>query len=337
MRRGISQPWEDQLARTGIKAEDGGGSARDNASFGAGLSGVVKGTSKNYLDEGTESASASIRPVERLRLQYGLSDGQIMGQLRKVQWFKSLPHSDLAVLYARGRHKFFPRYATIMREGTEGNTFFILLHGVVNVHSSRHGTMRLQSGGSFGEGALVTTRVQREASATAEADCYVLLLTAADVAGLNLVELFAEVRPQVTLQLLRCVHGKCFQSLHKAQQLALAQLVEVREYLCGEVVFAEGDEPSQQTAVFVMVEGHVHLHKRDAISGGQTTIGEHLSTDEYPWFGEGALSSYRPRPCSAVCREATKCLVVRAPAFEEFLELLPAILRDANRTGAAAG
>jgi CRP-like cAMP-binding protein len=263
---------------------------------------------------------------ERLQLECGLSEEQIIGQMRRVRWFRSLPHSKLTRLYQRGRRRLFPRYTTIVREGSESNNFYILLHGQVRMHSTVHGTSALLTvGSSFGEDALIVSRVMREESAVAETDSYVLILSAADMHGMeSALELYAEVRPQVVAQLLERVPA--LSSLTQAVRGTLAPLMEVVEYTSGATVFAEGDEPSPFTAMFIVCEGRVSLHKRDAASGGEANIGWRTPQDEGPWFGEGALANHadggrpRPRPCTAVCTEHTKCVVVRVAHFDRFLE-----------------
>ena len=288
---------------------------------------------------------------ERLQLECGLSDEQIIGQMRRVRWFRSLPHSKLTTLYQRGRHRLFPRYTTIVREGSESNNFYILLHGQVRMHSEVHGkSAQLTVGASFGEDALIVTRVMREESAVAETDSYVLMLSATDMHGMeSALELYAEVRPQVVAQLLERVPA--LRSLTQAVRDTLAPLMEVVEYASGAIVFAEGDEPSPFTAMFIVCEGRVSQHKRDAASGVEANLGWRTPQDECPWLGEGALANHadgerpRPRPCTAVCTEYTKCVVVRVAHFDRFLEatweVMPNVIGNflslANyRVGAAA-
>jgi len=258
--------------------------------------------------------------VHRLQLECGLGEEQIIGQLRKVHWLKSLPHSELQTLYWRGRHKLFPRYSTIMREGNEGNIFFVLLHGTARMEV-RDESHKLSAGEPFGEDALVTTGLERKATVIAEEDCYVLTFSAVDVADLGMAELDAEVRPRVVVRLLRQL-AIC-QPLTKAQRAVLGGIMEVHDYPAGTVVFTEGDQPSQQSGLYIILEGIVSFHKHDEVANSDAHVGLRTSADEMPWFGEGCFNSYRPRPCTVVCDEATKCLVVRAADFIKFLGVLP--------------
>lgn len=250
--------------------------------------------------------------IERLQLEHGLRDEQIVGQLRKVEWFASLPYSELLTLVARGAHKFCPRYSTLFREDNEGSSFFILLQGKMRC-TSTHGLNVLHSpGASFGERALITSRVVRDTTAVAEADSYLLSFTASDVRGLA-VELDA-VRAEVVDELMQRL--SVFEALSKAQRVAVATIMDVEEFASGATVYAEGDKPN---AVYFLLEGRVGLHKRAAASGLEEIVWC-AAGSERPWCGEAALSSVRPRAQTAVCHEPTKALVVRTPKLAEFVE-----------------
>jgi hypothetical protein len=96
----------------------------------------------------------------------GITEESIVGQLRKIRWFSSLDHPTLMALARLGEHRFlggsnsqfpgaahhgmptrrldllccrfYPRYATVFREGSIGNCFYIVLSGDVHLSSARH-------------------------------------------------------------------------------------------------------------------------------------------------------------------------------------------------------
>ena len=304
---------------------------------------VLKDHQADVISEELPSEAIRGYLIERLQLECGLCDEQIIGQMRHVHWFRSLPYGELHALYRRGRHKLFQRYGHIFREGSEGSSFFLLLHGSVRMHSAERGTStRLTTGASFGEDALITTRVRRDASVVAETDCYILILSAADMHAvegggspqLSAIELRVEVRPRVVAWLMPRLG--LLRSARPNTARALAPLMEVHEFASGAIVFHEREEPSALTGVYLLLEGRVRLSKRDPVLGIWRTIGERAAHDETPWFGEGALSNHalgaiaRPRPCTAACTEPTRCLVVRAPHFEGFLNAVPKFLSLAS-------
>ena len=116
--------------------------------------------------------------MRRLQNQGGLTEEQILAVLRTVRWFAHLPEEELRSIYMRGRHKAFPRYSTIIREGNVGRSFYVLLHGQIKCSSSGKAVnVVLNAGAHVGEGSLVT-EVRRDASVMALQDCYMLQLAA---------------------------------------------------------------------------------------------------------------------------------------------------------------
>lgn len=181
--------------------------------------------------------------------QHGLGQEQIIGQLRMVKWFRGLSLSDLHTLYGRARHKFFSRYSTIIREGNEGSSFYVLLQGEIRCTSStrRDFNLVLGAGASFGEGALVT-QVRREASITALEHCFLLQFTAADMTGLN-VEL-ADVRIHVISLVLQ--KSNFFKTLSRHQRENLALIMDVQYYNTTDTIFIEGDPGNK---FYVVIDG----------------------------------------------------------------------------------
>ena len=227
--------------------------------------------------------------------QHGLTDEQIVGQLRKVKWFKTLPHKDLQSLYQRGRHRFFTRYSTILREGNEGAYFYVLLQGQVRCTSVVNGlNVVLGAGSSFGEGALVT-KVRREASVTALEDCYLLQFVAEDVADFA-VDL-GDVRSHVIALILEKVHF--FRTLTHAQRESLSLFMDVEYFTAGMKVFDEGDDGDK---FYIVIEGCVNMYKRAAVSGREELVADYATHDERPWFGELALWYRHPRLPSCYVR-----------------------------------
>lgn len=122
--------------------------------------------------------------LRQMHLEHGLGDEQIMGTLGGVRWFRSLDRAQLTTLYQRCTHRLYSRYSTILREGSVGNTFYVLLLGTVEVSGATTGGGDVFGpGASFGERALVEA-VRREATIVALEDCYLLQLTAAEISGL---------------------------------------------------------------------------------------------------------------------------------------------------------
>ena len=66
-------------------------------------------------------------------------DEYITRHLSELRWFRHLTPEQLGTLYGRARHRGFARYSTVIREGTKGAAFYLILRGRVRIVSEQHG------------------------------------------------------------------------------------------------------------------------------------------------------------------------------------------------------
>jgi CRP-like cAMP-binding protein len=297
-------------------------------------------SSMNVLQSPSEALDRAVASrhhlLAKMHLDNGLSDEQILGQLRKVRWFRKLSYAQLRDLYARASHKFFAKYSTVMREGNEGDVCFLLLQGKVRLVTAaaqaKEGVHKLSAaaagpssitlgpGACFGEDALLAT-MRREASALALDDCYLLQFEASQLQGLAID--LEEVRVHVLSTILQGV--AFFRTLPQAERERMARISELQYLSTQQVVFSEG-EPGDR--LFVLVDGAVSVLKRGAEQQDEDEVepqrvARYTPNLEMPWFGELALTKGEPRAATAVCDEPTKVLVVHAEHFAEFVEVVP--------------
>ena len=262
-------------------------------------------------------------------LEHGLGEAQIVGQLRKAQWFRGVRFSELQALCRRGTQRLFARYSTILREGSEGGgTLFVLLSGQVKCASAIHelNGRVLGEGAAFGEGGLLPGG-RRDATVTALEDCCLLQFTHEDVARLSSGEsLLHDVRARrshltspracraqcpplerlhraCVLQVrVHCVAGllaklPVFRSLSRPQREALAAHAQLVDVGAGEALFAAGDVAD---ALYLVVDGRVRLTRAAeaeaeeegrGAGGGGARGGRSCTDEERPWVGEGAVAS----------------------------------------------
>jgi CRP-like cAMP-binding protein len=94
--------------------------------------------------------------------------------LRQLPLFKSLSDEQLDALLPRGHVVHFGRGETLIHQGANGDSMFILVNGEANVVAERNGMQThiasLKSGDCFGEMSLLTGE-QRSATVVANTDC----------------------------------------------------------------------------------------------------------------------------------------------------------------------
>lgn len=110
--------------------------------------------------------------------------------LRQQPLFKCLTDEQLDALLPRGRVVHFGRGETIIRQGDNGDSMFIMVAGEANVTAERHGLTRqvagMRAGDCFGEMSLLTGEL-RSATVVANSDCEVVEIDKA-VLGQSLKE-----------------------------------------------------------------------------------------------------------------------------------------------------
>ena len=106
---------------------------------------------------------------------------ELLQTLRKARLFQRLPDDLLRQLLLRGRQRSFPRYSSLVREGSKGGTCYVVLQGQCASISTRHasGTL-LGRGAVIGEGAFVTSELWRDASVSVVSPTARLLLLTYD-------------------------------------------------------------------------------------------------------------------------------------------------------------
>ena len=100
-------------------------------------------------------------------------------ELARIELFSSLPGATLAKLADRMNREELAAGTVIVREGEDGERFYVLLAGIAGVSQSSLGERRvLRAGEFFGEVALAM-QVPRTATVTAMTPCVVASCDAA--------------------------------------------------------------------------------------------------------------------------------------------------------------
>ena len=110
--------------------------------------------------------------------------------LRQQTLFKCLTDEQLDSLLPRGKVVHFGRGETVIHQGDNGNSMFIMVHGEANVTAARNGQSKhiasMKAGDCFGEMSLLTGE-PRSATIIANSDCELVEIDK-DVLGQSLKE-----------------------------------------------------------------------------------------------------------------------------------------------------
>ena len=119
--------------------------------------------------------------------------------LRKVPLFERCSKRELAEIAQIADEIDFREGKVLIREGSRGREFFVLLDGAVDVTKGDRRINQLGPGDFFGEIALIAPSAQRTATVTATTDVDALVVTAQNFRGLM------QRSPDIRLKVLEAV------------------------------------------------------------------------------------------------------------------------------------
>jgi CRP/FNR family cyclic AMP-dependent transcriptional regulator len=175
---------------------------------------------------------------------------EIFSALKKISFLANLPDETLNTLVAKAKSAKFPKQATIITEGDETSSLYIILSGKVRVYSSddksKEVTLLIQEAGShFGELALLSDEPR---SATVET----LEKTVCGIISKSDFLNWLSQHPDVAIALLGVLSEKIRYLTEKVKQMALSNVYERTIKVLYEMAKKEGDifviqnRPTQQ-------------------------------------------------------------------------------------------
>lgn len=228
--------------------------------------------------------------------------------------FAHLEHSELTdVLDAMFLVKHKPG-EVVMQQGDEGDNFYCIGSGTVEVYVNEEKISEITDNGSFGELALIygtpraaTIKAKTNLSLYAiDRDTYRRILMGATIRKRKMYEGFLE---KVAI----------LSELDKWERLSVADALETVEFKDNEVIIKQGDAGD---CFFIILSGTCVASQTTAAGTGDVkTYGE----TEY--FGEIALLNHSPRAATITCKGAVKCAKLDRERFERVLGPCDAILR----------
>ena len=100
------------------------------------------------------------------------------GTIKKLGFFKGFEDRDIWELIRACDWHQYPRGTTIIVEGEEDNSFYVVLSGVVSVEKNGRAVDKLQAGNRFGEMGYLSN-ARRSASVVASSDVALMQINAA--------------------------------------------------------------------------------------------------------------------------------------------------------------
>uniref|UniRef100_A0A8I3WEY9 Protein kinase cAMP-dependent type I regulatory subunit beta n=1 Tax=Callithrix jacchus TaxID=9483 RepID=A0A8I3WEY9_CALJA len=193
---------------------------------------------------------------------------------------------------------------TVIQQGNEGDNFYVIDQGEVDVYVNGEWVTNISEGGSFGELALIygTPRAATVKAKTdlklwgIDRDSYRRILMGST---LRKRKMYEEFLSKVSI----------LESLEKWERLTVADALEPVQFEDGEKIVVQG-EPGDDFYIITEVRHASHagaLHVR--------------------WGGEIALLLNRPRAATVVARGPLKCVKLDRPRFERVLGPCSEILK----------
>lgn len=213
----------------------------------------------------------------------------------------------------------------VIREGEEGDTFFVVESGSFDVFQYDKDTRadkkvdQKKTGDSFGELALMYN-APRNATVVASSDSILRVLQQAVFSRLvreareKQLKLFSEWLKEVEL----------LQPLSNFERMSLVEAIELVDVEAGTTLFLQGDAGD---AMYVVVEGTVQFSVKDENGLYKNIEGPHGTCLPGGYFGERALMNNAPRAAAATCGVFCRLLKIDRVAFEVILGPLEGIMK----------
>lgn len=204
----------------------------------------------------------------------------------------------------------------IIQQGDEGDNFYVIDQGEVEIYVNNELVTTIGEGGSFGELALIygTPRAATVKAKTdvklwgIDRDSYRRILMGSTIRKRKMYEEFLS---RVSI----------LENLDKWERLTVADALEPVRFDNGETIVRQG-EPGDD--FYIIVEGTA-IVKQNRTEGEEPTEVGKLAAGDY--FGEIALLLNRPRAATVVACGPLKCVKLDRARFERVLGLCADILK----------
>ncbi|KDO27487.1 AGC protein kinase [Saprolegnia parasitica CBS 223.65] len=247
--------------------------------------------------------------IDRVIFRKIATTAEMQSQKARLDFLKQPLRKIVDVL----RMEYFGAGATIIRQGDEGNTFYMIVQGTVLCSSDNdEHLVTLHAGQYFGERALLTNE-PRKVNCVAETNVTCYMLGRRDFTQL-LGPLQTLLDRQVRLRTLRSITLLSHLSDSELDVIALA--FRTVSFPDGQKIIRQGEIGN---TFFILQQGVVSVQK-SGIEVLQLRAGE--------FFGERTLLHNEPRAADVIASGPVECLCLDRPAFERCLSKLRAVMAE---------
>jgi len=196
----------------------------------------------------------------------------------------------------------------IIQQGDEGDNFYVMDQGEVDVYVNNDWVSCIGEGGSFGELALIYG-LPRAATIKAKTD---VKLWGIDRDSYRRILMGSTIRKR---KMYEDFLGKVsiLESLDKWERLTVADALEPVQFEDGSEIVRQGDAGDD---FFIIIEGSATVLQSRAENEEAVEVGK-LGQSDY--FGEIALLLDRPRAATVVAKGQLKCVKLDRGRFERVL------------------
>jgi len=235
--------------------------------------------------------------------------------------FRHLEDDERERVFGAMFEKIFKEGDVIIRQGDEGDNFYVVESGRCDIYVQRSASEPPQivssvtTGGSFGELALLygTPRAATVVAKTPQVHCWALdrssyraILMSVTLKKRQMYEEFLEKVPVLA-------------GITKWERAQIADALETQTYSKGSVIVKQG-EPGD--GFFIIVQGTVKVTKSEG-----TTIVDCGTLKESNYFGELALIFNQPRAATVEALTDVKCVKLDRDRFDRLLGPCEQILK----------
>ncbi|KAL4239998.1 cAMP-dependent protein kinase type I-alpha regulatory subunit [Mactra antiquata] len=196
----------------------------------------------------------------------------------------------------------------IIQQGDEGDNFYVIDQGEVDVFVNTEHVTTIGEGGSFGELALIYG-TPRAATVKAKGD---VKLWGIDRDSYRRILMGSTIRKRKMYEEF-LAKVSILENLDKWERLTVADALEPVQFEDGQEIVRQG-EPGED--FFIILEGSAAVLQRRSDNEEPVEVGR-LGTSDY--FGEIALLLDRPRAATVISRGPLKCVKLDRSRFERVL------------------